>query len=173
MLPILSLVACNTTHAPISPYVTPSTGYPSLSNTALSYPGPTITQSSQSPDAQIEAPVPEKGLASISGVLYSYTMQTVVVGTPFYLTSAIGPDKQTVPPVLTGPEDDRGDIRGQSNDKGQFVIVGIPPGNYYLVVSTPLNLTLADVAPDNQKPRLIELAPDQQLPLGVIYLSWP
>jgi hypothetical protein len=105
-------------------------------------------------------------------VLYSYTLLRVVPNTVFYLTLGVGEDKQTIPPILVGPNSEK-DIRAASDDKGQFALGDIPPGNYYLVVWAPYTWVLGEVSSGSGNPRLIELAPDQSVPLGIVYLSWP
>ena len=120
-----------------------------------------------------DAPSPPSGQASLTGVLYSYTISSAVPGTIFYLTRAIGDDNRTMSPLLTGPNDEIGDIRGMTDAKGQFSLNGIPPGNYYLVVWAPYNWAPGENSSADHTPRLIELAADQRQPLGTVYVSWP
>ena len=151
--------------------VVPSAYPPPVTGNA--YPGPPVINVFQTPEAPTDIPAPESGKASVAGVLYSYTAKMVLPGTLFYLTLAVGSEKQDVPGILSGPEDDAGDIRSQANDKGQFVLTDVPPGNYYLVVSAPLSWTLGQDSPEASTPWLIELAPDQRVSLSIVYLSWP
>lgn len=120
-----------------------------------------------------EVPTPQEGKAAVSGVLYTFTGKGPVPGTVFYLTPAKGEDNR--PPVAyTGPNEEAGDVAGQSNEKGQIALNNIPPGSYYLVVWAPYNWVMAvesDV--DMTTPRLIQLSADQKQNLGKIYVGWP
>lgn len=86
---------------------------------------------------------------------------------------ASGADNRDLPPAFIGPEQNRGDIAGISDEKGHFFVKNIPPGNYFLVVSAPFSWSLAVVSDKDFAPLLIELGPDQKQPLGIIYVSWP
>lgn len=141
------------------------------------YPAPDAVQSpvaiSAPPEAPSEAPKPQPGTASISGLLYSYTTRIVIPETMFYLTSALG-DKKSISPVLIGPDPDHGDIMAMSDKKGQFSLDNVPAGDYYLVVWAPYNWSVGETLENNiPKARLLELKSDQSYPLGVLYLSWP
>jgi hypothetical protein len=97
----------------------------------------------------------------------------VLAGTFFYLTRGVGEGQRTIPQLLIGPNDDRGDIRGQTDSKGQFALSDIPPGNYFLIVWAPYNWIPAENSPTDQTPRLIQLAPNQREALGVVIVPWP
>lgn len=153
---------------------TPPAASPLTSNP---YPGPqglplvnqTLMQTLVAP---IGAPQPGPGKASISGVLYSYTMSRVLPGTMFYLTRAVGNDNRTMPTWLIGPEVEKGDIRGWTDVNGQFALNNIPPGNYYLIIWAPYDWIPAENSSDDPTPRLIELGENQREPLGVVYVPW-
>ncbi len=125
------------------------------------------------PAAPPDAPEPDPGKASISGVLYSYTIKQAVPGTGFYLLPAVGTDKNQVPPIIVSPEATKGDIISQSDNTGIISIKDIPPGNYFLVVWAPLNWSVAQKSESDTSPLLLELNSGSQNPLGVIYISWP
>ena len=120
-----------------------------------------------------DAPAPEPGLASLSGALYSYTIQKIIPETMFYLTPAGGEDRDAMPPFLAGPDPDRGDVTGRSDSYGNFWLTGVPPGSYFLIVSAPYNWCPAETAPDDPAARLIRLRAGDRLALGVVYVSWP
>lgn len=166
------------TEAPTTPgypgYPAPSASTPATSSSSA-YPGSEVlpSPSAEIPEVTPEAPIPSSGKASIAGVLYSYTALRIIRGTPFYLTRASGSDQRALPPLILGPNDRIGDILGQSDAKGEFIVNDLSPGNYYLIVSAPLNWVVAESPPGNTAPLLIELMADQQVSLGVVYLSWP
>jgi hypothetical protein len=139
------------------------------------YPGPDyqIDPDLLNPTAPLDAPVPQSGNASISGVIYSYTLGRALPKTNFYLTHGFGPDDKEVPPAFIGPLDGKGDIQGTSDEKGVFAIDNIPPGNYYFVVEAPYNWSVGQVSDTDPTLRLLELKPDQKYPLGIMYVSWP
>lgn len=117
------------------------------------------------------APQPDKGAASISGLLYSTTTSYVLPKTSFYLTSAIGDQNKSLPMVLFGPAGN--DPRGVSDDKGQIELNNIPPGNYFLIVNVPTDLVPASTSEKEENPRLIQLKADQKYPLGILLIGWP
>ena len=115
----------------------------------------------------------DPGTASISGLVYSYTVYRVLPKTLFYLTPAVGENANIVPPLLIGPEEDNGDIKSETNELGQIYLNDIPPGNYYIVVWAPLNWSIVEYSPTEQTPRLIELKEGDRQALGILYVSWP
>jgi hypothetical protein len=126
------------------------------------------------PAAPSDVPSPLPGKAAISGVLYSFNSSQIVPGTLFYLTKAIGDDKQSMPFVLIGPNDEAGDIRGQSDAKGQFTLNAVPPGSYFLIIwNPPYDWEPGVISGEDHTPRLIQLSADEKKPLGVVYVSWP
>ena len=127
----------------------------------------------QEPTFTVDIPVPDDGKAAISGILYSYTIHQVIPGTAFYLSPAVGPDKQDVSPLLVGPQIENGDIPGRSESNGGVQLNNISPGNYYLVVWAPYSWSVAQVSNVDHKPRLLTLQPNQRTFLETIYLSWP
>jgi hypothetical protein len=146
--------------------------YPAFETRLESYPGQVTNNVFRTPEPPKNVPAPADGQSVVSGVLYSMNASMLVPGTLLYLTPATGPEKRSVPPIISGPDDANGDIRGMSNEKAQFVLVDVPPGNYYLVVSSGMNWSLAQSA-DTQQPQLIQLAADNAVDLGIVYLSWP
>jgi hypothetical protein len=120
-----------------------------------------------------DAPVPQPGLASLSGSLFSYTVGKVISETMFYLAPAGGENRDTMPPFLAGPDEARGDITGWSDVYGNFTPDNIPPGSYFLIVSAPYNWCPAENAPGDPAARLIRLSAGDRLALGVVYVSWP
>jgi hypothetical protein len=125
------------------------------------------------PVAPLTAPEPEPGMASVSGVIYSYTSHMVVPGTQTYLTRAIGGDSRDFTPMLVGPRSEEGDIVFTTNDEGAFSVNNVPPGNYYLIVWAPYNWIPAQLTEEDTTPYLIELEEGQAHPTGILYVSWP
>jgi hypothetical protein len=119
------------------------------------------------------APQPAPGQASLSGALYSYTIQRLIPETMFYLTAAEGENHDAIPLFLAGPDPAKGDLTFRSDSIGNFSLESVPPGNYFLVVSAPYNWSLAETSPDDPTPLLIRLGGGDRLALGVVYLSWP
>jgi hypothetical protein len=152
--------------------------YPEAGSAMPAYPAPDQSRAptyalGEMPLAPSSAPDPEPGKASISGVLFSYTIRQIVPETAFYLTPAVGPDYLDMPPILIGPRPEKGDIYGRSAADGQIAVNDIPPGNYFLVVWAPYNWSVAQVSDADNSPLLLELLADQMQQLGVIFLSWP
>ena len=121
----------------------------------------------------VEAPVPEEGKASVTGVLYTFSGHGPIPKTVFYLTPAVGKEKRNPPSIFVGPRKEHGDIQGMSDAQGRIFLNNIPPGNYYLAVWAPYNWILAVESESDPTPRLIVLEPNQRANLGIIYLSWP
>jgi hypothetical protein len=140
------------------------------------YFGPVATDSQKTlltPMPPADAPPPQRGLASLSGALYSYTIQKIIAETMFYLTPAGGENRDALPPFLAGPDEAKGDIIGRSDPYGNFAFDALPPGSYFLIVSAPYNWCPVETAPDDPAALLIRLAAGDRLALGVVYVSWP
>lgn len=90
----------------------------------------------------------------------------------FYLTPAVGEDHRQMPTFLIGPHENAEDVRGYTDSNGQFVLDNVPPGNYYLIVWAPYDWVPAETSRADATPLLLELAPDQKKPLGIVYLGW-
>jgi hypothetical protein len=134
------------------------------------YPSDTENIEKQTPVDTVEAPVPEKGKASISGVLYSKTVSRNLSNVVIYLTPAIGSEKSS-PVLLYGPDKSKGDVPGITNEKGQFSLNNVPPGNYYLVALSSEHWTFGMISDQNENPKLIILSQDEKFDLGVIYIN--
>jgi hypothetical protein len=150
----------------------PGDAYPAVANVTQDQAGVTA-DIFRTPEVDTNLPAPTAGKAVLGGSLYSFTTKVLVPDTLVYLTPAVGQDHDVVPAIITGPDEAQGDVRGQSNMGGQFVIIDIPPGNYFLVVATPLNWVVAVTDEGSKTPLLIELTADKTKSLGVVYLSWP
>lgn len=120
-----------------------------------------------------DAPEPQPGHASISGILYSTSLERTIPGTMFYLTEGLGEDKTEMPPAFVGPIEGSRDFVAYTDSGGQFSIDNIPPGNYFLVVQAPMNWAVAQISRAEFKPLLLELEAGEKLSLGVVYVSWP
>jgi hypothetical protein len=172
---VLLLTACSSNVTTVSPTNVPSgTGYPAMTGTqsADAYPGPNIAPNPTVDINKInppkDAPQPENGKASISGILYSKTSFTALTNFLVYLTPAQGPDKNLVPPVLVGPLEDKGDVKAITDQTGKFEINNLAPGNYYFIVRNPTTYDVATVSMDTDTPRMITLSENQRLPLGIV-----
>jgi hypothetical protein len=120
------------------------------------------------------APAPEAGKASLSGLLYSYSLGQVIPGTQFYLTKAITVSNKLIPPTwYTGPKEEMGDVNGFSDSWGRFSFDNVPPGDYYLAVWTVYDWLLAFESREAKEPLLIQLKAGDQLSLGRLYVEWP
>ena len=118
-------------------------------------------------------PAVASGRAGLTGYLYTLTGSGPIPGTVFYLTPARGPTKEDPPRVLVGPSPELGDVRGQSDEQGRFVLTDVPPGNYFLAVWAPYNWVLAHESETDLTPRLIVLEPGKWHDLGRIEMVWP
>ena len=122
-----------------------------------------------SPLAPPDAPASSANMASISGVLYSTGMADVIRKTAFYLIPA---RDGGFPPILN-PSAQAENILGISDENGQFAVKDIPPGKYYLVVWAPYDWVPAQISGQDPTSLLLQLQPDQRLPLGVVAVPWP
>ncbi len=125
------------------------------------------------PQAPPEAPAPEPGKASVSGVLYSFSVDRNIPETVFYLTPARGEAPTEPPTILAGPHPEEGDVRGVSDAQGRVTLNNAPPGNYYMAVWAPYNWILVTESDTDPTPRLITLSADGREDLGMLYLCWP
>lgn len=155
-------------------------GYPPLSSEGLEngYPSQEMNpnllfEPDSIPYIPDTAPEPLAENGSISGILYSFTTNLVLADTLFYLVPAIGQDKNQLPPMLFGPDSENIQIIGKTNDKGQFFMSNIPPGNYYLVVEAPMSWAVGLVEGRESSPRLLIIKSDEKNLLGIVYVSWP
>lgn len=114
------------------------------------------------------APQPEPGKASVSGVIYSNSSSTALSGFQFYFTLAQGENGDEVPPVLAGAFSEKGDILVNAGSRGEFQINNIPPGNYYIILIAPGDYLVAINSKTDEKPRMVTLNADEAQPLGLI-----
>jgi hypothetical protein len=165
----LCAAACRPARTSVTPAEDP---YPASGE----YFGPVATDEAKTlltPMPPLDAPAPDPGMASLSGALYSYTIQKVIAETMFYLTPAGGENRDALPPFLAGPDPARGDITSHSDVYGNFTFTDLPPGSYFLIVSAPYNWCPAETSPDDPSALLIRLRAGDRLALGVVYVSWP
>jgi hypothetical protein len=177
---LLLLMSCQGNTETILPTSTTTSNqteiYPVPQDSISSYPiegGGQVQPILITPNPPLDAPDPEKGKASISGTLYSPIQKMVIPDTQLYLTLGWGDDNREIPPAFIGPQVDKGDIDMRSDSFGNFSANNIPPGNYYLLVWAPLTWDVAQISSNDTQPLLLELKPDQKLPLGILYISWP
>lgn len=123
---------------------------------------------------ETKAPAPQPGMAALSAILYSPTINRIIPGTQFYLTPAIEEDGQMyIPSMFVGPKEEEGDVVGITNDKGQILIDNVPPGNYYLAVWTVYDWPLAFGAATDALPLLITVEAGDVQDLGLLTVAWP
>jgi hypothetical protein len=120
-----------------------------------------------------DAPAPQPGMASLSGALYSYTIQRAIPDTMFFLTPAVGDNHDSMPAFLAGPDPAAGDVAGRSDGLGNFHLDSVPPGNYFLIVSAPYNWCPAETSPSDPSPLLIRLSGGDRVALSMLIISWP
>lgn len=151
-------------------------GYPVPSSDIVlePYPGePTqVVAGSTTPNPPLDAPETAPGTGSLSGVLWARS-DVAVIDTTFYLTPALGENRDLPPEYVTDPNPAQGDVLGRTGPEGQFTLTNIPPGNYFLFVSGPYGWREAEVGFDDQHPLLIELDADERLALGTVHVTWP
>lgn len=155
----------------------PSDGYPSpekadINSSAGQIKNPLLPEGELPPTPNF-VPDPEIHKGSISGTVYSFTTNMVIPDTMFYLTPAMGPDDNDFPPALIGPLPESGDVVGRTDDKGQFFLSDVLPGNYYFIVEAPMNWAVALEEGNESPPRMIIIEPDQKNQLGILFVSWP
>jgi hypothetical protein len=117
---------------------------------------------------------PQAGMASVSGVLFSYGTNAIVPGTQFYLTPADEVDGQLTPPaIFLGPIEEQGDVLGFTTDTGEIRLDNVPPGNYYLLVWTVYDFLLGFTSRAANELVLVQVEPGDQVDLDVVYVNWP
>ncbi len=177
---ILLLTACQTGKP--SPTITPTpeaqSAYPQPTFVEEVYPGPEGNQPSIEskvtpgvvPEPPQDAPQPEAGKGSISGVLYSISKNSALAFNTFFLTAAEGDNKKTPPPFTIGPVEGRGNILGSTDENGEFSLANVPPGNYFFIAWAPMDWPMAVTSPEDQTYRLVEISADQKNILGIVYI---
>jgi hypothetical protein len=75
---------------------------------------------------------------------------------------------------LVGPQPEKGDIVGTTDEQGKFYLDNVKPGKYILVVQSPYDWLVAVESPEPRaKPRVIEVKQNEKLPLGILYVGGP
>jgi len=191
LITIFALASCSQ-KAPVSnpaypnqpketdPY--PSTGsqpgagdpYPTFQiQPAPAYPNATEIDLSQPPEPPTAAPAPEKGKASISGALYSWSSKMRIAGTYAFITAEPERSADLPDPLIAGPKKEAGDITFTTDEKGNFEVNNIAPGKYIIVVWAPYTWDFAQVSELDKTTLVLELKADTKNPLGVVYVAWP
>lgn len=169
----VTLSACTSTAGPTG---TEESAYPALNpqgQVIPNYPSAQTFTTAKMEDLNplTDAPQPDEGMASISGIIYVPREQLVMTKTQFYLTAGEGENKDQLPLIqVVGGIASRGDILGETDENGVFTLNNIPPGNYFLVASPANGVIVAIVSELDTNPRLITLEANQKLPLGVVVL---
>ena len=182
---VMSAAGCQASSASPQPTLvetatSDSNAYPYQGDTGtFVYASPDETQTTENtmvystPVPPVDAPQPEAGKASLSGIIFSHTIGRVLPKTNLYLTHGFGPEDKDFPPALIGPLESKGDIQATTDENGIFTLNSVLPGNYYLVVEAPYNWSVMQVSDLDSKPRLLKLMADQSYALGVVFVSWP
>jgi hypothetical protein len=119
-------------------------------------------------------PTSQPGMASLNGMLHSYTVDQDLPETLYYLTRGVGEANDILHPVIVGPLDENDDIRGFTDSDGRLTAVNIPPGRYFVIVwAPPYNWEPVVVSPQDPTPLLIELEADENLTIETFFVSWP
>jgi hypothetical protein len=171
------LAACTTT-SPSSPAHTPSVQGAGRAPTPIAaepktFESPlTVESPLPTPPISLVVETPKPGRSSVSGVIWSMGGNGPIPGTSLYLTpvQSVDPESQ---PLILGPQNDRGDVRGVSDAEGRFVFANIPSGRYFLYVWAPLNWIAATQNPNTEDLFQIVLAPDAVVDLGRVDVPWP
>ncbi|MEM3449435.1 MAG: hypothetical protein QXI12_10705 [Candidatus Methanomethyliaceae archaeon] len=171
---LVSIISCSERYVQTSQEykypAPPSLGTLGKSSIATPFHTPTIDPRLFKP---IEAPEPQPGMSSISGIIYSFTISRTLPNTFFYLVRAKGTANNILPPILTGPEENEGDISATTDSEGQISLNNITPGNYFIAVSTPYSWSVVVTSDKDFTPRLIELKANKKYSLGLLFVSWP
>jgi hypothetical protein len=170
---IFALFGCASSQT--TPTILPiTTTYPIIADNKPSqgYPGPKLAPFSKVDITSLtppeNAPQPENGKASISGLLYSKSSSTVLKKFLLYITLAQGAEHNYVPPVLDGPIDSIGDMKVETDKDGKFEINNIPPGNYFIIVKVVPTYDVVIESLTNDTPKMISLQSNQKRALGVV-----
>ena len=184
LLLLFSVVSCQSVSSSTPPATIPS-GYPALvSGEQAGYPSPdqgeipgagSYLNLKVYPEGELpptpQVPEPLAGMAAVSGTLFSANARYVVPQTTVYLTPGWGDTQDQVPNVFMGPG--TVDIRGRTDDDGQFVFDNVPPGTYYLISSAPpydWTLGYKNLTPE---PLRIDVRAGDRFEAGVVYIYWP
>lgn len=172
-----SIKSTSTQSYPAPNQINPMEGYPNLEKTNIG-PSETIRNNPILPKGELPptpdyVPHPEFNMGSLSGTIFSFTTNMIIPDTMFYLTPAIGPEDKDLPPAMIGPLAEYGDIVGRTDEKGQFFLSNVPPGNYFFIVEAPMNWAVALEEGNESPPRMVVIEPGQKHQLGLLFVSWP
>lgn len=120
--------------------------------------------------APTEAPSPQPGFASISGLLYAYDISQILINTDFWLFPAVTVgDQKLPPPIITNGDPAAGDIYGRTDANGAFYLDKVPAGDYFLLINYPDHTVFGQSSPTPDAYLLITLAAGDRIAYGVIY----
>jgi hypothetical protein len=115
------------------------------------------------------APVtPVPGTGVVSGQLYTLSGHAGIPETTFYLVG-----KETQSRSVVSPDEKYGDVQGRSDKQGRFVMNGVPPGEYQVMVRAAYQWVSAVQSEFEDTPLSIKVQAGQQLDLGKVNFWWP
>lgn len=163
-LVVLSLSGCTS--------ALPQPPKPAITDSPVSpLPVPTL-QGEPAPASAEALPEPKPGTATLGGLIFSADGNGPVPGTFFYLYR-LAEGETGVPPVLGSARKDKGDLQGETDLQGRFVLRDVPPGNYLIAVWAPLNWLIVPSESSEDTARVITVKPDERVDLGKLALNWP
>jgi hypothetical protein len=125
--------------------------------------------------AELNKPLPpQDGLASISFLLASNSVDSVIPGNLAYLTKAVDVDGKLFPPnVFTGPDAAAGDVATYTDEYGRVNVDNVAPGNYVIAVWTVYDYIVIEDPEKPGYPQIFELKAGDQVDLGLLEIGWP
>lgn len=123
------------------------------------------TQPPQKVDFIIPNPSPE------TAVITGYLLTPNTEGTPYIadliLGKTLSPDQAGYPPMISYSDDTA--MRAKQNTDGQFFFANILPGEYAILISTPINAQLI-LDPETNSPKLVTAIAGQITNLGIVVI---
>jgi hypothetical protein len=117
---------------------------------------------------------PQPGLASMSFLLFSTSVDSVIPGNLAYLTKAVDVDGKLYPPnVFVGPNAAAGDVATYTDEYGRVNVDNLAPGNYVIAVWTVYDYIIIDDPEKPGYPQIFEVKAGDQLDLGLLEIGWP
>lgn len=116
----------------------------------------------------IEIPIPNEDTSVVFGEIQSLTTDEPIAFSKIYLASKVFLDSGDSY-VLSFTENES--PHSQTNKAGEFAISLIPPGEYVMVLATPIDIY--PVLDESGEKVEINLSKGESLDLGLLYGKWP